>query len=310
MSKSPEVTVITITRNRAQLLSRAIKSVLNQSYKLFNYIIVDGASTDDTQNIVKYFKDERIIYIQQKENLHPVISIDQAVNLTQSKYITFLDDDDEYLPTKIEKQLDLMETLSEDYGLVYCWMDYFDDTNNKLVREHHPSNRGNIFYHCIEKQSMGGTPTLFIRRKVYQEVNGWNKNLKYIADWEFNTRIARKYLVDYVPEVLVKVHINHNYERQMISQAKYSSKIRLINQIDFHNHFLAEFREGFEKYPLKKSEHLKNLAKLNARLGLVRSSFSKIKEINQLGIKKAVIFKLALSCTSLLLRSIFTKYEE
>lgn len=309
MNRSPEVTIITITRNRASLLARAIKSVLNQTYKSFEYIIIDGASTDDTTKIVHSFNDNRIIYIKQGYNINPTISIDDAVELSKGKYITFLDDDDEYLPTKIEKQINLFKNLSEEYGLVYCWMDYYDEKSNKLVKEHHPSNRGYIFYDCIEKQSMGGTPTLFMRRGVYFDVKGWNKNLKYITDWEFNTRIARKYLIDFVPEVLVKVYISHSFERQTTSQLKLDKLNNIYNQIEFHNYYLREFSEGFEKYPIKKSTHLERLARLYARLGLLKDSFSKIIELYKLGIRKYLFIQLFLKCSILSIKSIFNKNE-
>ena len=309
MSKLPKVTIITVTRNRAKLLKRAIDSVLSQTFKDFEYIIIDGASTDDTSKVVKNFNDERIIYVQQTENKATIISFDFAVNLSRSEYLTFLDDDDEYLPTKIEKQYNLMKSLPPEYGCVYCWMDYYDDRSNKLVKEHHPSNRGYIFYDCIEKQSMGGLPTLFMKRDVYLTLNGWNSKLKYVADWEFNTRIARKYLIDFVPEVLVRAHIDHPFERMSSSQSNLESLSKIQNLIDYHNHYLTEFGDGFKKFPIKKTSHLMSLAKLYARLGLVKQSIFKIKELTELRIKKYLMIKLVVTCGILVFQSTYKNYE-
>ncbi|MDR3610262.1 MAG: glycosyltransferase [Ignavibacteriaceae bacterium] len=277
-TNNPLVTVITITRNRASLLKRAILSVINQTYKNLEYIIIDGASEDNTSEVVNSFQDKRIIYIKQSHNKNISLSCDEAVQLSTGKYITFLDDDDKYLPMKIEKQVKLIESLPNDYGLVYCWMDYYDQDSGKMIGEHHPNNRGYIYYDCIEKQSMGGEPTLFMRREVYFDVNGWNKNLKLSSDWEFNTRIARKYLIDFVPEVLVHVYINHSFLRMTESFIP-NSRDKIINLIEYTEYYLNEFKDGFQKYPEKKIPHLVRLAKLHARLGEINNCIINIRQL-------------------------------
>jgi glycosyltransferase involved in cell wall biosynthesis len=279
-SKIPAVSIITITKNRAELLKRAIKSVLNQTFTDFEYIIVDGASTDHTTEVVKSFNDSRIVYEKLEKDFDPIVlCMDYAVNLSRGKYITFLDDDDEYLPAKIEKQFKLMESLPEEFGCVYCWMDYYDARSNLLLKEHHPTVRGNVFYESLEEQAIGGTPTLFMRRGVYLEVNGWNKNLKVITDWEFNTRIAQKYLIDYVPEVLVKVYINHNYNNFNLKQSNLKFRKNVINHIQLHEYYLNEFEEGFKKSPEKKITHLVVLAKCYARVRNVRALQKALQEL-------------------------------
>ena len=107
----PLVSVITLTHNRAHLLSRAIQSVLNQSYRNIEYILVDGASTDNTREVVSSFADSRIKYFYREEN-DITENINYGVKQAIGKYVTFLDDDDEYKSQKIEKQLILIENLS------------------------------------------------------------------------------------------------------------------------------------------------------------------------------------------------------
>ena len=170
-----------------------------------------------------------------------------------------MDDDDEYLPHKIQKQISLLSSLSTDYGFVYCWMDYFDDQTGLLIREWHPKVKGNAYFDQIEKQSVGGTPTLFIRREAFSRVGGLNKTLKYVADWEFATRLSKYYLTDFVPEVLVHVHTNHGFERM---QTKKETPERVQALIEFHEYYLSEFTDGFEIYPKKKIPHLKALSTL------------------------------------------------
>jgi glycosyltransferase involved in cell wall biosynthesis len=279
-SKKPQVSIITITKNRAELLKRAIKSVLSQTYTDFEYIIIDGASTDKTTEVVKSFNDPRIVYVRLEKDMDPIVlCMDYAVNISRGEYITFLDDDDEYLPAKIERQYNLIETLSAEYGCVYCWMDYYDARSNMLLKEHHPIVRGNVFYDSLEEQAIGGTPTLFMRRKVYIEVNGWNKELKVITDWEFNTRIAQRYLIDFVPEVLVKVYINHNFNNFNLKQSNLTFRKNVINHIQLHEYYLNEFEEGFKNSPEKKISHLVVLAKCYARLRNYQASQKALLEI-------------------------------
>lgn len=251
------VTIITLTRNRARLLPRAIKSILSQSYKNFEYIIIDGASSDNTDKVVEQFNDSRIKYIRLAENLPGPESIYYGFSKSCGQYITFLDDDDEYLPQKVEKQLTLINSLPPSYGFVYCWMDYFDNRSGKKIREWHPTVRGNAYYHQIERQSVGGTPTLFIRRDVFQQIGGWNKGLRYITDWELSTRLSRYYFTDFVPEVLVHVHTNHGYERM---QERKETDDKIAAKIEFHQYYLREFADGFAQYPKKKKPHLKTLS--------------------------------------------------
>jgi glycosyltransferase involved in cell wall biosynthesis len=266
-TRVPEVSIITITKNRAELLKRAINSVLNQTFKNYEYIIIDGASTDNTSQVVNSYGDSRIVYEKLEKDMDPIVlCMDYAVSISRGKYITFLDDDDEYLPQKIEKQYNLIESLSPDYGCVYCWMDYYDARSGVFLREHHPTVRGNVFYDSLEEQAIGGTPTLFMRREVYLDVNGWNKELKVITDWEFNTRIAKKYLIDFVPEVMVKVYINHEYDNFNLKQSNMNYRNNVINHIQLHEYYLQEFRDGFQKIPEKKITHLIVLTKCYARI--------------------------------------------
>jgi glycosyltransferase involved in cell wall biosynthesis len=286
----PEVSIITITKNRADLLKRAINSVLGQTFINFEYLIVDGGSTDHTAEIVESFADKRIIYLKLREDLESFSHcVDYAMGYSRGKFITFLDDDDEYLPSKIEKQYNLLISLPEDYGMVYCWMDYYDDNTGKLIQKYHPENRGYIYYECIEKQSMGGTPTLFLHKKAFNEVKGFNKELKYASDWEFNTRVARKYLIDFVPEVLVKVHVNHPFLRMTQTSTVYSKEV-INSHIDFYEYYLSEFKDGFNKYPKKKLTHLIRLSKLYSRLGdSVKSKGLMLQIIKEFGFSYSVL---------------------
>jgi glycosyltransferase involved in cell wall biosynthesis len=274
--KQPLVSIITITRNRGNLIHRAIESILQQTYTNFEHIVVDGASTDNTKDIVTSYNDSRIKYIELPENF----SIPKTINIgfanSQGEYITFLDDDDEYLPIKIEKQLNLIQSLPEKYGLVYCWMSYFDDKTKDFIHMHKCELRGNVATNVVSEVNLSGAPTLFFRRSSFELLGGWKDDIGIVSDWELVARACQTYLVDYVPESLVKVYINHGALR-MSEKGYYSNNLERL--IIFHSYFLSEFKDVFDKYPQKKAWHLYMISRSYFLLGEWKKGWKCYKEL-------------------------------
>jgi glycosyltransferase involved in cell wall biosynthesis len=115
----PKVSVIIPTYNRAGLLKRAIQSVLNQIYQDFEIIIVDDASTDNTENVIESFKEHRIRYIKHESNKGAAVARNTGIKFANENYIAFQDSDDEWLPEKLEKQMEIIEHASPRVGVVY-----------------------------------------------------------------------------------------------------------------------------------------------------------------------------------------------
>src|SRR3989344_7750625 len=105
------VSVIIPTYNRASLLSRAIESVMNQTFKDFELIIVDDGSIDNTRDMVERFRrmDARVKYLRQENSGTPASPLNIGIKNSQGEYLAFLDDDDEWLPQKLEKQIGLFQ---------------------------------------------------------------------------------------------------------------------------------------------------------------------------------------------------------
>lgn len=220
-----KVSVIIPTFNRGAMTVRAVQSVIEQTYADWECIVVDDASTDNTEELISGIGHDRVRYIRHETNLHASASRNTGIQAASGKYLAFLDDDDYWLPDKLEKQMNLMEGGEETLGLVYCWMDYFRD--GEIVHRHHPELRGNVFEHTIDEQRMGGCPTLLVRKDLALEIGGFDPSLKRGNDGDFTRRICRVSRVDYVPEVLVHVNVGHagittestkRYENGIISQ--------------------------------------------------------------------------------------------
>lgn len=247
--EQPLVSVVTITRNRGKLIGRCIKSVLGQTYHNIKHIVVDGASEDETDDVVASFNDTRIKYIKLAENWPIAKTINYGIELATGKYITFLDSDDEYLPSKIEKQLQLIESLPEEYGMVYCWMTEYDNETGTQLTSRNNTVRGFVGNEIAAKNILSGTSTFFFRADVIKQLGGWKdkEEIGIVSDWELATRVCQKWKVDYIPESLVKVYVNHGTIR--MSEDRYYQNEILQRIVKFNKYYLSEFQSVFEINP-------------------------------------------------------------
>jgi len=261
----PLVSILTNTYNRANLIHRCIESIQKQTYQNYEHIIVDGNSSDDTENVVKGYNDPHIKYIKLDQR-GPELQMRAGSKLAKGKYITFLDDDDEYLPNKIETQVTFFESKPKDVGLIYCWMTYYS-INNPIepIRIHKTELKGNVSDICVSAPLVCGTPTMMVRNEVFMSVGGTFDDSSGIigSDWELFARVCQKCNVDYIPESLIKVYIDHGYSR--LSTDFYAEKAPKI--IAFHNNFLTEFKSNFDRHPEYRRLHYYNLCYAHASLG-------------------------------------------
>lgn len=105
------VSIIMPSYNTASFISKTIESVLNQTYKNWELLIVDDCSTDDTDEIVSKYNDKRIVYLKNEKNSGAAISRNRALRNAKGKWIAFLDSDDLWHPTKLEKQIKFMKKM-------------------------------------------------------------------------------------------------------------------------------------------------------------------------------------------------------
>jgi len=114
----PLVSVIITTYNRAYCLKKAITSAINQTYDNLEIIVLDDGSTDNTELVVKKISDSRIVYIRHQKNKGIGAARNTGIKNSKGSFIAFLDSDDEYLPEKIEKSLEVFKDSSFRTGMV------------------------------------------------------------------------------------------------------------------------------------------------------------------------------------------------
>ncbi|WEL16676.1 Glycosyl transferase family 2 [Halorhabdus sp. SVX81] len=251
----PTVSVVIPTYHRSDLIERAIHSVLDQTFDDLECIVVDDCSPDETAEIARSIDDERLAVLDHEENRGASAARNTGIEAATGEYIAFLDDDDEWLPEKLEKQLALLESSDDSVGLVYCWMDYRDADAN-LVTEYRPTYSGDIFLDVLDKQRIGNSSTLVAPAKVVENVGGFDESIPRGNDGDFIRRVAREYDVEYVPETLVVSYVEHGH-RRISQQDDRGAKDAISGQ----RAKIDKFKEELEAYPEKQ-------AIIHARIGL------------------------------------------
>ena len=188
----PRVSVIIPTYNRAHLVGRAIQSVLDQTYDDFEVIVVDDGSTDNTMEVVSGFRDERIKYIQHPVNKGtPAAARNTGIRAARGELIGFVDSDDEWLPEKLQKQVDKFGTSSINVGLVYGGYCVIDDQTKRMIRQVYPRKRG---YMLREMLRMSGPPTSvltpLVKADCFDRVGLFDETMIFAEDWDMFVRIA------------------------------------------------------------------------------------------------------------------------
>jgi glycosyltransferase involved in cell wall biosynthesis len=206
---TPKVSVIIPTHNRASLLGRAVNSVLSQTFIDFELIIVDDASNDQTDLVVKSFADRRIKYIHHEVNGGEAESRNTGIRNAQGEYIAYLDDDDEWLPRKLEKQVRVMDGCGPDTGVIYTGMYHIELNTGKKVYSEEACRRGHILEQLLENNFVTGS-TALVRSECYRKVGMYDPTVRFGPDWEMWIRIAKYFEFESIPEPLYCYSIHRN----------------------------------------------------------------------------------------------------
>ena len=187
------VSVVLPTYNRAHLLPRAIKSVLNQTFQDFELIIVDDGSTDNTKEVVENFqkKDNRIKYIRNEENLGIQKTLNKGIGMSEGKYIARIDDDDEWIDNnKLKNQVDFLE-LNQDHVLVGTGAVVVDSNGIDLYKFHNPINDENIRNIILGKNCFLH-PSVVFKKESFLAVGGYDESsvVRHIEDYDLWLRLG------------------------------------------------------------------------------------------------------------------------
>lgn len=222
------ISVIIPTYNRSHTILRSVNSVLNQTYKDIEILIIDDGSTDNTQELIKQIKDSRIRYICQQANSGVAIARNTGVNLALGEWIAFQDSDDEWFPEKLEKQISYASKHPE-YNLIYCSFRNHNSDGSNFQFPHTPYRHkmeGNLYTSLLEYNTIDA-PTIFVKRKEFLSVGGFDSTYSSLEDWEFVIRFSKNNLIGFTPDILVNSYLLQEGISSNIA-AYYDSRCRIL----------------------------------------------------------------------------------
>jgi len=201
------VSVIIPNYNYAHYLREAIDGVLGQTYENIEIIVVDDGSKDDSRAVLESYSEKITMIFQQNQGVSAARNNGAAA--ASGEYIAFLDADDAWLPTKVEKQITKFSE-NTNFGLVHVGVDEVDPDGNSLVHRLEGAE-GNVSATLLmlgREGVLGGGSGAMLRRGVFDEIGGVDERLSTSADWDMFYRVSERYEVGFVPELLVKYRVH------------------------------------------------------------------------------------------------------
>ncbi len=239
----PKVSVIIPTYNRAGYIVKTLESVFAQTYTDYEVIVVDDGSTDDTEEVLKPYYD-RIIYIR-KENGGQGSARNVGIKLAKGEYVAFLDSDDLWLPEKLEIQVKFMDDNPE-VGLVFSdFVVFYEDDTGCLIEMRKVHLQGKeLTFQSLFHRNFIPTLTVLVRKSCIDDVGLFDESRELIVgeDYEMWLRIAMRYRLAHVPEVLAKYRHHDNNIVGTDLEKNYAMHLKVIHK------FLAVHPGMPEKY--------------------------------------------------------------
>jgi len=203
-----KLAVVMAVHNNKVTLKAAVKSVLNQTFKDFKFIIIDDASTDDSSVILTELalNDKRIKVITNKNQLGLTRSLNKGLNQAKAKYIARMDADDISLPTRFEKQLQFFKTHPDIYFLGTAAY-LIDDQEKQLGLKRYPSDHDHI-RQLVLRFCPFIHPTWMFRRSIVHQIGDYNQDFLFAQDYELVLRLIPKFKTANLPQPLLKYRVN------------------------------------------------------------------------------------------------------
>lgn len=220
--KSPMVSVILPTYNwKEKWIRESIESVLNQTYKNFEFIIINDCSTNNVEEIIKEYskKDDRIVYIKNNKNLKLTRTLNTWIDIAKWKYIARADDDDIWSNyDQLQQQINFMEN-NQEYWIVWTNAEIIDENWNYLYTIKRPGTdkelRDNMLVWCRFIHS-----SIVIRKSILNQIWWYNPEWNMVEDYELRLRIGTVSKIRNLLNLLSKVRVNtksitrKNYRKQ------------------------------------------------------------------------------------------------
>jgi len=195
------VSVIIPTYNSARFLTEAVGSVLAQTFRDFEILVIDDGSTDETQDVLRqYGSPVRCIH---QQNSGVAVARNRGIMESRGRYVAFLDADDTWLPDKLERQMNALS--SESGGAGFCYSAFtVVDSDLKLVRVNQSKRHASALEDLLLRGNVvGSICTVLCERALFDKLGGFDPGLSQCADWDMWVRMAERTEFTYIDEPLV-----------------------------------------------------------------------------------------------------------
>jgi glycosyltransferase involved in cell wall biosynthesis len=200
------VSVIIPVYNRVNLIDRSINSVISQTYPINEIIVIDDGSNDGTYDLIK--RNFPQVSLQYQENKGVSNARNIGIKLAKSKWIAFLDSDDEWLPKKVEEQINLLKT---NFSFKICHTDEVWIRNQVRVNpmKKHRKYGGDIYNKCLPLCVISPS-SIIIHKDIFNDVGLFDEELPVCEDYDMWLRICSKYSVLFLDQKLINKYGGHD----------------------------------------------------------------------------------------------------
>lgn len=252
------VSVIIPTFNRARFLKRAVDSVLAQTYKDLELIVVNDGSCDDTFEMLAHIADSRLKIIHLESN----VGVSKARNIgfshSKGEWIALLDSDDEWLSHRLEIQMNYIDSMPAFYPLIHgeeIWIRNGKRINQKKI---HQKSGGDLFERSLELCLISPSASL-IHRKCWEEFNGFDEDFVVCEDYDLWLRLTSKYEVGFINEPIIIKYGGHDDQLSIRYKAMDYWRVKSIDQLLRSKTSLTDVKKKKAiEVILKKSQILRN----------------------------------------------------
>ncbi|MGA9046335.1 glycosyltransferase family 2 protein [Sulfuricurvum sp.] len=247
---NPKVSVLIPAYNYAQYLPEAIDSVLAQTFEDFEILIVDNCSTDNTEEIIMEYlkKDRRIQYFKNEENIGPYRNYNQCLLYASGEYIKFLNADDKFAPTLLEKFVSILDN-NHDIAIITSYRQYFGSKTDILKTPYKGQVESKTaILSSLKYGNWIGEPTTVMFRRKHLNLGLFDISLLPFADqdmWLRHLRVGSLYTID---EVLSYFRIHDEMGTFQISNNKDKRYFNILQYAEYRRNAILNHRFGYNLY--------------------------------------------------------------
>ena len=234
MDKLPLITIIIPIYGNENLLNESLSSSINQTYKNLEIIIISDGSKkiNIINNIINNFKDNRIKFINNNNNLGVSSVLNQGIKLSKGKYISWLSHDDVMHQNKIEIQYKFLK--EKNASIVYSNFILFNKHNNYYIKSINLTEYHNQYLTLLSYDNINGC-TFLLDKKIFNESIKFNLNFKHVQDYDLWLRLSKRYVFHYMDDFFIfsRDHPNQTSKIENKSALKEKKFLYTSNYLDF-----------------------------------------------------------------------------